>query len=102
MEMIYAALLLHSAGHKVDEQNLTKVLEAAGAKHDHAMVKAVASSLEGVNIEDAIKQAAFVAAAPASAPAGSEAKAEKKEEKKEEDTAKKAEEAAAGLSSLFG
>ncbi len=101
MEMIYAALLLHSAGHKVDEQNLTKVLEAAGAKHDHAMVKAVASSLEGVNIEDAIKQAAFVAAAPASAPAG-EAKAEKKEEKKEEDTAKKAEEAAAGLSSLFG
>jgi 50S ribosomal protein P1 len=101
MELIYAALLIHSAGHKVDEHNLTKVLEAAGAKHDHAMVKAVASSLEGVNIEDAIKQAAFVASAPSSAPAG-EAKAEKKEEKKEEDTGKKAEEAAAGLSSLFG
>jgi len=101
MEMIYAALLLHSAGHKVDEHGLIKVLEAAGAKHDQAMVKAVVSSLEGVDIEDAIKQAAFVAAAPAASGAA-EAKAEKKEEKKEEDTGKKAEEAAAGLSSLFG
>ena len=101
MEMIYAALLLHSAGKKVDEHSLTKVLEAAGAKHDQAMVKAVASSLEGVNIDDAIKQAAFVSAAPVAGGAA-EAKEEKKEEKKEEDTAKKAEEAAAGLSSLFG
>jgi large subunit ribosomal protein L12 len=101
MEIVYAALLLHSAGHKVDEQSLTKVLEAAGAKHDHAMVKAVASSLEGVNIDDAIKQAGFMAAAPA-ASGTAEAKAEKKEEKKEEDSGKKAEEAAAGLSSLFG
>jgi len=100
MEMIYAALLLHSAGKKVDEHSLTKVLEAAGAKHDLAHIKAVVSSLEGVNIDDAIKQAAFAATAPASSPAA-EAKAEKKEEK-EEDTAKKAEEAAAGLSSLFG
>jgi len=100
MEMIYAALLLHSAGKKVDEHSLAKVLEAAGATHDQAMIKAVVSSLEGVNIDDAIKQAAFVAAPAAAAPA--EAKAEKKEEKKEEDAGKKAEEAAAGLSSLFG
>jgi 50S ribosomal protein P1 len=100
MEMIYAALLLHSAGHKVDEHSLTKVLEAAGAKHDQAMVKAVASSLEGVNIDEAIKQA-IVTSAPAASGAA-EAKEEKKEEKKEEDSGKKAEEAAAGLSSLFG
>ena len=102
MEMVYAALLLHSAGHKVDEHNLTKVLEAAGAKHDQAMVKSVVSSLEGVDIDDAIKQAAFVAAAPAASAGSAEAKSEKKEEKKEEDSGKKAEEAAAGLSSLFG
>ena len=101
MEMIYAALLLHSAGKKVDEHSLTKVLEAAGKKPEPAMVKAVAPSLEGVNIDDAIKQAAFVAAAPAASGAA-EAKAEKKEEKKEEDAGKKAEEAASGLSSLFG
>lgn len=100
MEMIYAALLLHSAGKKVDEHSLTKVLESVGKKPEPGMVKAVVSSLEGVNIDDAIKQA-FVTSAPASTPAG-EAKAEKKEEKKEEDTAKKAEEAASGLSSLFG
>ena len=100
MELVYAALLLHSAGKKVDEHSLTQVLEAAGKHADPGMVKAVVASLDGVDIDDAIKQAAFVAAAPASAP--SEAKAEKKEEKKEEDTGKKAEEAAAGLSSLFG
>ncbi len=99
MELIYAALLLHSAGKKVDEHSLTKVLESVGRKPEPGMVKAVVSSLEGVNIDDAIKQAAFVAA-PAAAP--SEAKAEKKEEKKEEDAGKKAEEAASGLSSLFG
>ncbi|MEM7815609.1 MAG: 50S ribosomal protein P1 [Candidatus Aenigmatarchaeota archaeon] len=101
MEMIYAALLLHSAGKKIDEQSLTKVLEAAGKKPEPAMVKAVVSSLEGVNIDDAIRQAAFVAAAPSGVGA-EQAKEEKKEEKKEEDAAKKAEEAAAGLSSLFG
>jgi large subunit ribosomal protein L12 len=101
MEAIYGVLLLHSAGKKVDEHSLTKVLEAAGAKHDAGMVKAVVSSMEGVNIDDAIKQAAFVAAAPA-ATGAAEAKEEKKEEKKEEDAAKKVEEAAAGLSSLFG
>ena len=102
MEAIYGVLLLHSAGKKVDEHSLTKVLESAGAKVDQGMVKAVVSSLEGVDIDDAIKQAAFVAAAP-SASGSAEAKAEKKEEKKEEeDTGKKAEEAAAGLSSLFG
>src|SRR4030042_683500 len=99
MEMIYAALLLHSAGKKVDEHSLTKVLESVGRKPEPGRVKAVVSSLEGVNIDDAIKQA-VVASAPASAP--SEAKAEKKEEKKEEDAGKKAEEAASGLSSLFG
>jgi large subunit ribosomal protein L12 len=99
MEAIYGALLLHAAGKKVDEHSLTKVLEAAGAKHDQATVKAVVSSLEGVDIDEAIKQAAVTSAPVAAAP---EAKAEKKEEKKEEDTAKKAEEAASGLSSLFG
>jgi large subunit ribosomal protein L12 len=58
------------------------------------------SSLDGVDIDDAIKQTAIAAiAAPAAAPA--EAKEEKKEEKKE-DEGKKQEEAAAGLSSLFG
>ena len=101
MEMVYAALLLHSAGKKIDEAGVKKVLEAAGKKPEAAQVKALVASLDGVNIDEAIKQTTIAAtAAPAAAPAG-EAKEEKKEEKKE-DEGKKAEEAAAGLSSLFG
>jgi large subunit ribosomal protein L12 len=102
MQTVYAALLLHSAGKKIDEAGLKKVLEAAGTKPEAARVKAMVSSLEGVNINEAIKQTAIAAAAPAAAPAEGEAKEEKKKEEKKEDEGKKAEEAAAGLSSLFG
>ncbi len=102
MEMMYAALLLHSAGKKVDETGVKKVLEAAGGKPDASRVKALVSSLTDVNIDEAIKQTAVAAtAAPAAAPAEGEAKKEAKKEEKE-DEGKKAEEAAAGLSSLFG
>ncbi|MCJ7817049.1 MAG: 50S ribosomal protein P1 [Candidatus Aenigmarchaeota archaeon] len=101
MNIVYGALLLHDAGKEISEENLEKIMKAVDIKVDKAMVKALVSSLEGVNIDDAIKQAAFVAAAPAAGGAA-EAKEEKKEEKKEEDAAKKSEEAAAGLSSLFG
>lgn len=100
MEMVYAALLLHSAKKEINEANLKKIVEAAGEKPEAGKIKALVSSLEGVDIEEAIKQTA-VAAAPA-APAAESASEEKKEEKKEEDQGKKAEEAAAGLSSLFG
>ena len=100
MEYVYAALLLHRAGKKVDEAGLGKVLESAGVKADVAMSKAVVAALEGVDIEKAIKDAAIqqvVAAAPAAA-----GKAEAKPEAKKEDEKKNAEEAAAGLSALFG
>ncbi len=102
MEMVYAALLLHSTGKKVDEDGVKKVLDAAGAKAEAAQVKALVASLEGVDIDEAIKQTAVAAAAaPAAGAPAEEAKEEKKEEKKE-DEGKKQEEAAAGLSSLFG
>ena len=101
MEMIYAALLLHSAKQPINESNVKKVLAATGAHADDAKVKALVSTLEGVNIDEAISKAAMpVAAAPAPAAEG------KKEEKKAEESAaekeKKAEEAAAGLGALFG
>jgi large subunit ribosomal protein L12 len=101
MEYVYAAMLLHKAGKEITESSLKSVLEAAGVKADEGRMKALVAALDGVNIEDAIKNAAPVAAAPAAggdAPAG-DAPAEKKEEKKEE---KKPEEAAAGLGALFG
>jgi large subunit ribosomal protein L12 len=97
MELIYSALLLHSAKQPISEENVTKVLQASGASADAAKVKAMVAALEGVNIDDAISKAAMPAAG---APA--EAGAEKKEEKKEEDIAAKAEQAAEGLAGLFG
>jgi large subunit ribosomal protein L12 len=99
MEMVYAALLLHSLGKKVDEAGVKKVIEAAGAKPEAAQIKALVSSLKGVNIDEAVKHASAVQAAP---PAPAEKKQEEKEEEKEEKTEKKAEEAAAGLGALFG
>lgn len=92
MEEVYAAMLLHSAKQKINEESVAKVLQSAGVTPDQAKIKALVASLEGVDIDEAIKQAAVAVAAP------KEAKKEEKAEKKEE----KAEEAAAGLSALFG
>ncbi len=102
MEYVYGAMLLHSAGQKISEESLKKVMTAAGVKADDAKVKSVVASLEGVNIDEAIKTAVPVAAA--AAPAAAPAAGAKKEEKKasEEDEKKKEEEAASGLASLFG
>jgi large subunit ribosomal protein L12 len=96
MKDAYAALLLHAAGQPISEDNVKKVLVAAGVNEEPTKIKALVAALEGVNIEDAIKQAAF-AAAPA-APA----EAKKEEKKAEVSEEKKEEEAAAGLASLFG
>jgi len=94
---VHAALLLHSAGKDITEDGLKKVIDATGAKADSAQLKSLVASLDGVDIDDAISQIAAPAAA--AAPAAGEAK---KEEKKEENVEKKSEEAASGLSSLFG
>jgi len=92
MEYVYASLLLHAAKQPINEENVKKVLQSIGVTPDDAKVKALVASLEGVNIDEAIKQSAVTVAALA----GEEKKADKKEEEK------KVEEAAAGLSSLFG
>jgi large subunit ribosomal protein L12 len=99
MEYIYTALLLHSAGQQINEENVKKVLTASGAKVDDARIKVLISSLEGVNIDEVIKQTAMPVVAAAPVP-----KEEKTAEKKEkpEEAEKKAEEAVTGLASLFG
>lgn len=102
MEYIYGAMLLHAAGTEVNEDNLNKVLKAAGLKPDASRVKALAASLEGIDIEEAIKSASLAPAAAAPAPAAPEEKPEKKEEKKKEEEEVSEEEAAAGLGALFG
>ncbi|MBI5060883.1 MAG: 50S ribosomal protein P1 [Candidatus Aenigmarchaeota archaeon] len=98
MNLVYAALLLHSAGKPVDETHLKKVISATGHDVDEARIKALSTALEGVNIDEAISKAAMPTAIAVAAPV-----AEKKEEKASaEELEKKAESAAEGLSSLFG
>ncbi|MFA4946801.1 MAG: 50S ribosomal protein P1 [Candidatus Micrarchaeia archaeon] len=99
MKDVYAALLLHAAGQPINEANVEKVLKAAGVEEDKTKLKALCAALDGVNIEDAIKQAAVVQTA--AAPAG-EAKHDAKPAVEEKSEAEKEAEASAGLASLFG
>ena len=99
MEYVYASLLLHSVGKKIDEAGLASALKATGVNLDEARVKAMVAALDGVNIDEAIKSAAVPAVA---APAASTAPAKPSEKKEEKVEEKKEEEALAGLGALFG
>ncbi len=97
MELIYAALLLHKAGQKINEANIKRVVEAANIKADDSKIKSLVAALGDVDIEKVIKESAQIAA-----PVETK-KEEKREEKKEEAKDEKKEaKAAAGLASLFG
>lgn len=94
MEYIYAALLLHKLGQTVSEDSLKKVISATGANVDESKVKVLVASLDGVNIDEQLANAAIASASVSSAPAAEAPKEEKVEEPKAE--------AAEGLASLFG
>jgi large subunit ribosomal protein L12 len=101
MEYVYSAMVLHAAKKPVTEEGITAILKAAGVTADATRVKALTAALDGVDIDKAIATAvAAPVAAPAAGPA--EKKEEKKEEKKKEEKGVSEEEAAAGLSALFG
>ncbi|MEM2341420.1 MAG: 50S ribosomal protein P1 [Candidatus Bathyarchaeia archaeon] len=107
MEYIYAAMLLHRAGKPIDEENLTRVLHAAGVNVDPIRVKALVAALSEINIDEAIKSApAFMPMAvsapvtPAVSAAPAVEEKPKKEEKKVEE--EREEEALEGLAALFG
>jgi large subunit ribosomal protein L12 len=105
MEYIYAAMLLHKAGKKINEENLLQVLKAAGINADAARVKALMASLAEVDIDEAIKTAPTMMAtpvAPAATVPEAEAKPAKEEKKKEEEEKEKEEAALEGLGALFG
>jgi large subunit ribosomal protein L12 len=104
MEYVYAAMLLHAAGKDINKTNLTKVLKGPGIKVDEARVKALIAALDGVDIDEAIKQASAmpVAQAPSAAPAEAEAPAEAKKKEEKEEKEETEEEAMAGLGALFG
>lgn len=103
MEYIYSAMVLYAAGKDITEDAVTAVLKAAGVDADAAKVKALIASLDGVDIKEAIESASVMAApaaAPVAAPAAGAAAAPANEEPEEEAVSE--EEAAAGLSALFG
>ncbi|MBL7160071.1 MAG: 50S ribosomal protein P1, partial [Candidatus Aenigmarchaeota archaeon] len=70
MNLVYGALLLHSAGKEINLENVKKVAEATGEKIEEAQVKALVAALDGVNVEEAISKAAAAPVAVAAAPAG--------------------------------
>ena len=104
MEYLYAAMLLHKAGKKINEKNLTGVLAAAGINADPVRLKALVASLAEVDIDEAIKTPpAFITATPApTAPAPTPEEKPAKEEKKKEEEKAKEEAAMEGLGALFG
>ncbi|HEV2316772.1 MAG TPA: 50S ribosomal protein P1 [Thermoplasmata archaeon] len=104
MEYVYGALLLNAAGKPIDETGLTGVLSAAGIQPDAARVKALIASIQGVDLKAVLAKAETVAvAAPAAAPAAEKKDGGgKKEEEKKEEKGVSEEEAAEGLSALFG
>ena len=100
MEYVYSALVLHAAGKEINEDAVANVLKSAGVTPDATRIKALTASLEGVNIDEAIKSAVVAAAPAAAAPVAEKKEAKKEEEKKEEKVSE--EDAAAGLGALFG
>jgi large subunit ribosomal protein L12 len=94
MEYVYAALLLHKLGKPVDEGNIKKVLQSAGAEADESKVKSLVASLKDVNIDKELENAVVASAAAPAASGESKAEEAPKEEKHEA--------AAEGLSALFG
>ncbi len=97
MECIYAAMILHKAGKKVDEDSVKKVLEAAGSKVDENRIKALISTLQGVNIEKAIENIKM----PESVITTTEVKAADKPKEKPKEEKAKEDQASKGMDLLF-
>ena len=101
MEYVYAAMLLHSAEKKIDEDAVAAILKAAGVDADSGRIKALVASLSEVDIADAMTQAVAApaaAAAPAASGGGAAPAAEEEAPAEEEEEATSFD----GLGSLFG
>ena len=81
---------------------MRQILEAAGIDVNDVRIKALTSSLEGINIEEAMASAVTAAPAAAAPAAGGDEKKEEAEEEEEEEEEVSEDEAAAGLGALFG
>lgn len=106
IEYIYATLLLYKAGKEINEENLKRVLEAAGVEVDEVRVKSLVAAIKNIDIAKVLEQAIAaptVAVPAASAQAAPAAEEKKEEEKKEEESKELSEEALSeGFAALFG
>ncbi len=102
MEYIYASLLLKTAGKEISEENVRRVLEAAGIDVDEVRVKALVAALSKIDIDRVLSTALALPSTPAAAPAAPSPQPveEKKAEEKKEEVSE--EDLSAGLSALFG
>ncbi|MFO8020368.1 MAG: 50S ribosomal protein P1 [Promethearchaeia archaeon] len=104
MESIYSALLLHKAEKSITEDNIKKVLKAAGIDGDEEQIAKLVAGLKQTDIEEIIKNAAAGPVTAAAAPVGGAAPEEGEEEEAEEDEEEEEEEEdeeVAGIGSLF-
>jgi large subunit ribosomal protein L12 len=114
MEYVYAALILNETDEEINEDNVTDILEAAGADVEESRVKALVAALEDVDIEEAVESAAAVPAGGAGGAGGAAAGGEADTSEEEAEEAEPEEEAEAeeddddddaggeGLGELFG
>ena len=89
MEYIYAAMILHTTEQDINEENVTKILEAAGADVDESRVKALIAALEDVDIEEAMETTAMAAAPAAAAPELKQQQKKRKKKRKKKKTKNK-------------
>lgn len=100
--------MLYKAGKEINEDNVKRVLEAAGVDVDEVRVKSLVAALKSIDIGKVLEQALAAPAvaapvAPAQAPAQAPAEEKKEEKKKEEKEEGLSEESLAeGFAALFG
>ncbi len=104
---IHLVLALYYAGKEINEDNLKKAAEAIGLQADESKIKMLVASIEEINLDEVVKQAAAApvaapAAAPAAQQAAEQAAGEGGEEEKKEEEKKEEEVSYEGISDLFG
>lgn len=107
IEYIYATLLLYKAGREINEENLKRVLEAAGIEVDEIRVKSLVAAVKNIDIGKVLEQTMSapvpaVSVAPVTQTPVEEKKKEEKKEEKEESKELSEEALAEGFASLFG
>src|SRR5205823_13190020 len=102
MKYVYAALLLHSWAQPVNEENVKKIVSAAGGQAEEAKVKALVAALSEDNIDEALKSARSVMMTHSAAHAAAPAEADETDEQPAEHEGEKEEEASAALGARHG